>query len=113
MCSPAPCSASSSLPPSPLQVLAGLTAGAASAVFWTRVQAMTLGLRPGQAGTTAAVVGYLAMPSALVPLLAATLADHFGLGAALCCYFVIAVVLTAVTAVVPTGSSVTRPSTMR
>jgi hypothetical protein len=98
-------------PAVPLQIVAGLSAGIASAIFWTRVQAATLGLRPGQAGTTAAVVGYLAMPGALVPLLAAMLADRFGLGAALGCYGLIAVVLTAVT--VPTGSSATRSSTMR
>jgi predicted MFS family arabinose efflux permease len=100
-------------PAVPLQILAGLVAGIASAVFWTRVQAAMLGLRPGQAGTTAAVVGYLAMPSALVPLVAAGLADRFGLGAALACYVVIALLLTAVAAVTPTGSSVTRPSTIR
>jgi predicted MFS family arabinose efflux permease len=100
-------------PAVPLQLVAGLAAGIASAVFWTRVQAAMLGLRPGQAGTTAAVVGYLAMPSALVPLLAAALADRYGLGAALACYVVIALVLTAVAAVTPTGSSLTRPSTIR
>ena len=49
----------------PLQALFGLTTGTASAVFWTRLQARVLGLRPGQPGTTAAVVGYLAMPGAL------------------------------------------------
>ena len=31
--------------------------------FWTRLQARILGLRPGQPGTTAAVVGYLSMPA--------------------------------------------------
>ena len=70
----------------PLQVLFGLTTGMASAIFWTRLQARILGLRPGQPGTTAAVVGYLAMPGALVPLVAAAAADHLGLGAALAVY---------------------------
>ena len=82
----------------PLQVLFGLTTGMASAIFWTRLQARILGLRPGQPGTTAAVVGYLAMPGALVPLLAAAAADHLGLGAALAVYVGVALLLTVVTA---------------
>ena len=82
----------------PLQVLFGLTTGMASAIFWTRLQARILGLRPGQPGTTAAVVGYLAMPGALVPLVAAAAADRLGLGAALAVYVGVAILLTAVTA---------------
>jgi hypothetical protein len=78
-------------------VLAGVAVGAASASFWTRCQALILGLRPGQAGTTAAVVGYLAMPSALIPVVAAAAADRFGLGAALLCYCVVALALALVT----------------
>jgi MFS family permease len=100
-------------PAVPLQVAAGLAAGVASAIFWTRVQAAILGLRPGQAGTTAAVVGYLSLPGGLFPLVAAAAADRFGLGAALGCYLAVALVLVAVTAIVPIGSSLTRPSTMR
>ena len=82
----------------PLQALFGLTTGMASAIFWTRLQARILGLRPGQPGTTAAVVGYLAMPGALVPLVAAAAADHLGLDAALAVYVGVAILLTAVTA---------------
>jgi hypothetical protein len=82
----------------PLQALFGLTTGMASAIFWTRLQARILGLRPGQPGTTAAVVGYLAMPGALVPLVAAAAADHLGLGAALAVYVAVALLLAAVTA---------------
>jgi MFS family permease len=87
-------------PTVPLQVAAGLAAGVASATFWVRLQAGILGLRPGQAGTTAAVVAYLALPGGLVPLGAAAVADRFGLAAALGCYVAIAVVLAAVTAMV-------------
>ena len=82
----------------PLQALFGFTTGMASAIFWTRLQARILGLRPGQPGTTAAVVGYLAMPGALVPLVAAAAADHLGLGAALAVYVAVALLLTTVTA---------------
>ena len=85
-------------PFAPLQALFGLTTGMASAIFWTRLQARILGLRPGQPGTTAAVVGYLAMPGALVPLVAAAAADHLGLDAALAVYVGVAILLTAVTA---------------
>ena len=77
-------------PAIPFQVLFGLVAGVASALFWTTVQARILGLRPGQPGTTAAVVGYLALPSALWPLAAAVVADRFGLTAALGVYVVTA-----------------------
>jgi MFS family permease len=118
----------------PLQALFGLTTGMASAIFWTRLQARILGLRPGQPGTTAAVVGYLALPGAAVPLVAAAAADHLGLGAALAVYAGVAILLTAVTAAsgrsgrsgrsdprppsaqrppVATCSSVMRPSAMR
>jgi MFS family permease len=107
----------------PLQALFGLTTGMANAVFWTRLQARILGLRPGQPGTTAAVVGYLAMPGALVPLLAAMAADHLGLSAALAVYVGVAVLLTVVTALSgrpgpqrppeATCSSVMAPSAMR
>ena len=95
----------------PLQVLFGLTTGMASAIFWTRLQARILGLRPGQPGTTAAVVGYLAMPGALVPLVAAAAADHLGLGAALAVYVAVALLLTAVTAL--SGRPVARPGADR
>ena len=91
-------SGSWSRPLIPLQVLFGLTTGMASAIFWTRLQARILGLRPGQPGTTAAVVGYLAMPGALVPLVAAAAADHLGLGAALAVYVAVALLLAVVTA---------------
>ena len=84
-------------PSIPLQIAAGLLAGATSAVFWTRIQARTLGLRPGQAGTTEAVIGYLTLPGALMPLAAAAAADHFGLGAALAVYLAVALALTVVT----------------
>jgi hypothetical protein len=78
-------------PTIPLQVLFGVASGVSSAMFWTTVQARILGLRPGQPGTTAAVVGYLSLPSALWPLAAAAVADRFGLQAALGIYVVTAV----------------------
>ena len=110
-------------PAIPLQIAFGLLSGGASVVFWTRLQASILGLRPGQPGTTAAVVGYLSIPGALCPVLAAAAADRFGLRAALGVYLLVAVLLAAVTAAgsagrpqrprVVTGSSVTPPSTTR
>ena len=110
-------------PTIPLQIVFGLVGGAASVAFWTRLQAGILGLRPGQPGTTAAVVGYLSLPGALCPLAAAAAADRFGLRAALGVYLLVAVALTVVTAAgrlqppqrpsLVTGSSETLPSTMR
>ncbi len=111
-------------PAIPFQVVFGLAAGASSALFWTTVQARILGLRPGQPGTTAAVIGYLSLPSALWPLAAALLADRFGLTAALGVYVVTAAA-TAVAAAVfrsdpdgtqpltATASSAMSPPTMR
>ena len=111
-------------PAIPFQVLFGLAAGVSSALFWTTVQARILGLRPGQPGTTAAVIGYLSLPSALWPLAAALLADRFGLTAALGVYVVTAAA-TAVAAaafrsdpdgtqpLTATGSSAISPPTMR
>jgi hypothetical protein len=94
----------------PLQVLFGLSTGMASAIFWTRLQARILGLRPGQPGTTAAVVGYLAMPGALVPLVAAAAADHLGLGAALAVYVAVALLLAVVTGLSGGNGDPARPS---
>ena len=111
-------------PAIPFQVVFGLAAGVSSALFWTTVQARVLGLRPGQPGTTAAVIGYLSLPSALWPLAAAVLADRFGLTAALIVYVVTAAA-TAVAAaafrsdpgdaqpLTTTGSSAMSPPTMR
>jgi MFS family permease len=106
----------------PVQALFGLTTGMASAVFWTRLQARVLGLRPGQPGTTAAVVGYLAMPGALLPLVAAAAADHLGLGAALAVYLIVAALLAVASGLAgrndhrppaATASSLMPPSAMR
>jgi MFS family permease len=111
-------------PAIPFQVLFGLAAGVSSALFWTTVQARILGLRPGQPGTTAAVIGYLSLPSALWPLAAALLADRFGLTAALGVYVVTAAATAVAVAafrsdpdgaepLTATGSSAMSPPTMR
>ena len=98
-------------PAIPFQVLFGLVAGASSALFWTTVQARILGLRPGQPGTTAAVVGYLALPSALWPLAAAAVADRFGLTAALGVYVVTAAATAVAAAAFRDGSIGAQPLT--
>ena len=64
------------------------------------------------------MVGYLALPGALVPIAAAGAADRFGLHAALGVYLLVAVLLAAATAAgqrpsVVTASSAIPPSTMR
>jgi predicted MFS family arabinose efflux permease len=67
--------------------------GAAGAVVWLVMQAMVLRLRPGQAGTTWAVVWTLALPNALVAPLVGTLADRVGLRAAIAVYALVPIAM--------------------
>ena len=67
--------------------------GATTVVLWVRLQASVLGLRPGQAGTTMAVVSSIAVAGDLFPLVVGRIADRAGLTAALTCYLVAAVAL--------------------
>lgn len=60
--------------------------GAAGAVVWLVMQAMVLRLRPGQAGTTWAVVWTLSLPNVLVAPLVGALADRVGLSSAIGLY---------------------------
>jgi hypothetical protein len=77
----------------PLQYAAAGLAGFASAVVWVAIQARTLGLRPGQAGTTAAVTGTIAMIALPFPAVVGAVADRFGLGPAISLYLGAAVLL--------------------
>jgi predicted MFS family arabinose efflux permease len=62
---------------------AGLGFGAAIALLWVTLLAMTLRLRPGQVGTTQAAVSGLATVGVAVPPLIGMAADRLGLGAAM------------------------------
>lgn len=71
--------------------------GAATNLAWIRLQARYLTLRPGQAGTTSAVVGAIGQLAVLTPLAIGFIADHRTLTVAMLLYAVIAAILLAAT----------------
>ncbi len=79
-----------------LQTLAGVVFGAAGAVFYTSLEAVTLGLRPGKAGTVSAVVSLIGMVGMGFPALVGFVADARGLAAALGLYAVVPVIMLAI-----------------
>jgi predicted MFS family arabinose efflux permease len=81
------------LPVLPLQVFAAAAFGAAGAIFYTTLQAWTLGLRPGQAGSVSAVVSLTGLLGMGFPVLAGQISDRFGLAAGLGLYAAVPIVL--------------------
>jgi predicted MFS family arabinose efflux permease len=61
----------------------GIGFGAATALLWVALQSMTFRLRPGQVGTTQAVISGLATVGIVIPPLIGVAADRLGLGAAM------------------------------
>jgi predicted MFS family arabinose efflux permease len=79
----------------PHPVVAALGAagvGAAVNLAWISLEARILTLRPGQAGTTSAVVSAVAQVAVLVPLIAGVVADGAGVSTALLLYLALALV---------------------
>ncbi|MGH2355142.1 MAG: MFS transporter [Chloroflexota bacterium] len=70
----------------PLQVLAAFTFGFAGAAFYAVLQATYLGLRPGQAGTSQAIVSTIGLFGIGFPALVGAVSDTFGLTAGLGLY---------------------------
>jgi DHA1 family inner membrane transport protein len=70
--------------------------GAAVSLAWILLEARVLTLRPGQAGTTSAVVSAVAQVAVLVPLVAGVVADHAGITTVLLVYLALAVTFAAV-----------------
>jgi hypothetical protein len=70
--------------------------GAAVSLAWISLEARVLTLRPGQAGTTSAVVSAVAQVAVLVPLVAGVVADHAGITTVLLVYLALAVTFAAV-----------------
>jgi predicted MFS family arabinose efflux permease len=66
--------------------------GAAVNLAWISLEARVLRLRPGQAGTTSAMVSAVAQLAVLVPLVAGVLADRAGVPTALLLYLALALV---------------------
>jgi predicted MFS family arabinose efflux permease len=71
----------------------GLGFGAGGAIFWTVVRSIVLRLRPGQAGTTSAVVSAIGLPAVAFPALVGTVADWRGLDTAMGLYVVLPAVM--------------------
>ncbi len=65
--------------------------GAAVSLAWISLEARVLTLRPGQGGTTSAVVSAVAQVAVLVPLVAGVVADHAGITTVLLVYLALAV----------------------
>jgi hypothetical protein len=63
--------------------LAGIGFGASAALLWAALQSTTFRLRPGQVGTTQAVISGLATSGIVIPPLIGVAADRLGLGTAM------------------------------
>jgi predicted MFS family arabinose efflux permease len=74
------------LPYLPPQMAAAFIEGVAGAVLYTTLESVVLGLRPGQAGATSAVVSAVGTAGMGFPALVGALADARGLGAGLALY---------------------------
>ncbi len=73
--------------------------GVAGAVFWVKLQASMLQARPGETGTTYAVIATLSLPALAVPPLIGAAADRFGLVAGLALYALMPVLVLGLAAV--------------
>lgn len=82
-----------------LVVVGGLAFGLSGAVFYTALQSLVLTLRPGQAGSTGAVVSVIGLAGAGFPALVGWTADAWGLGAGLGLYAAVPALLLALTLV--------------
>ena len=80
-------------PSTALQFAAAGAGGLCGAVVWVAVQSATLGLRPGLAGTTSAVVSSIALPAYAFPVLVGAVADGAGLTSAMSLYVGVTLVL--------------------
>ena len=83
------------VPFAPLQAAAAFVFGFAGATFYSVLQASYLGLRPGQAGTTGAVVSTIGLAGVGFPVLVGAVADAHGLTAGLALYAVVPVAMVA------------------
>jgi predicted MFS family arabinose efflux permease len=81
-----------------LQLVAALAFGAAASIFYTTLDAVVLGLRPGQAGATSAVVSTVGMVGIGFPALVGLAADAWGLAPAVGLYAVIPLIVLALVA---------------
>jgi predicted MFS family arabinose efflux permease len=80
-----------------LVVAGGLVFGLTGAVFYTALQSLVLTLRPGQAGSTGAVVSAIGLAGAGFPALVGLAADAWGLAAGLALYVAVPAAMLALT----------------
>lgn len=81
------------LPNLPMQLAAAFADGLAGAVLYTTLESVVLGLRPGQAGATSAVVSAVGTAGMGFPALVGALADAHGLGVGLVLYAAVPLVI--------------------
>ena len=86
-----------------LVVAGGLAFGFSGAVFYTALQSLVLTLRPGQAGSTGAVVSAIGLAGAGFPALVGWAADAWGLAAGLGLYVAVPTAMLALTLVLGRG----------
>ena len=84
-------------------VAGGLAFGVSGAVFYNALQSLVLTLRPGQAGSTGAVVSIIGLAGAGFPAFVGWVADAWGLGAGLGLYVAFPALLLALTLVLRPG----------
>jgi hypothetical protein len=77
------------LPWTPLVALAAFSTNVSMSLAWLAIQHRTLSLRPGQVGTTKAVLSVIEFPDFLLPIAIGIVADRAGLVAAIGLYSVL------------------------
>jgi predicted MFS family arabinose efflux permease len=97
------------LPLAPLQLAAAATFGFTGAVFYAVLQATYLALRPGQAGTSKAVVSTIGCFGIGVPTLVGAVADAYGLTAGLAVYGAVPIAIVLLLAAAPPRSAPRAP----
>jgi predicted MFS family arabinose efflux permease len=78
----------------PAMFIAAALSGICSAIVWVGIDARVLGLRPGQAGATIAVVSAIGLVEIPVPAVVGLVADNRGLFAAMSLYVGVVIVMT-------------------
>ncbi len=79
-------------------VLGGFAFGLGGAIFYTALQGVVLTLRPGQAGSTSAVVSAVGLAGAAFPGLVGAVSDAHGLAAGLLLYAAVPALILGLTA---------------
>lgn len=90
-------------PWAPAILLGGAAFGAAGAIFYTALKVVVLTLRPGQVGSTGAVISTIGLIGMGFPALAGWASDRWGLGAGLGLYVAVGAAVLALTVLARIG----------